>query len=141
MVLTDPRRKSVVHAGSMGSSPNRQVNSMTVRCAAAAPAIQHLDDMLDRRTGGEPLQYVLGRWDFLGLDLLVDRRVLVPRPETEVVAQTAIEEAVRLGHRRGKHDGWLAADTSYVIADLGTGSGAIALTLARELPDAIVAPL
>jgi release factor glutamine methyltransferase len=105
---------------------------------ATAPAIEHLDDMLDRRAGGEPLQYVLGRWDFLGLDLLVDRRVLVPRPETEVVAQTAIEEAVRLGSRHGKHDGWLAADTSYVVADLGTGSGAIALALARVLPDAEV---
>ena len=105
---------------------------------ATAPAVQHLDDMLDRRTAGEPLQYVLGRWDFLGLDLLVDARVLVPRPETEVVAQTAIEEAVRLGSRRGKHDGWLAADTSYAVADLGTGSGAIALALARELPDAEV---
>jgi release factor glutamine methyltransferase len=64
--------------------------------------------------------------------------VLIPRPETEVVAQAAIEEAVRLGHRRGKHDGWLAADTSYAVADLGTGSGAIALALARELPDAEV---
>jgi release factor glutamine methyltransferase len=105
---------------------------------ATAPAMQHLDDMLDRRAGGEPLQYVLGRWDFLGLDLLVDRRVLVPRPETEVVAQTAIEEAVRLGSRRGKHDGWLASHTSYAVADLGTGSGAIALALARELPDAEV---
>lgn len=105
---------------------------------ATAPAVQHLDDMLERRAAGEPLQYVLGRWDFLGLDLLVDRRVLVPRPETEVVAQVAIEEAVRLGSRRGKHDGWLAADTSYAVADLGTGSGAIALALARELPDAEV---
>jgi release factor glutamine methyltransferase len=105
---------------------------------ATAPAVQHLDDMLARRAGGEPLQYVLGRWDFLGLDLLVDRRVLVPRPETEVVAQTAVEEAVRLGARRGRHDGWLAADTSYAVADLGTGSGAIALALARELPDAEV---
>jgi release factor glutamine methyltransferase len=105
---------------------------------ATAPAAQHLDDMLDRRVGGEPLQYVLGRWDFLGLDLLVDRRVLVPRPETEVVAQTAIDEAVRLGARRGKHDAWLAADTGYAVADLGTGSGAIALALARELPDAEV---
>src|ERR1700750_1943811 len=73
---------------------------------ATAPAIQHLDDMLDRRAGGEPLQYVLGRWDFLGLDLMVDRRVLVPRPETEVVARTAIEESVRLGARRGEHDPW-----------------------------------
>ncbi len=105
---------------------------------ATTEARQHLDDMLERRLDGEPLQYVLGRWDFLGLDLLVDRRVLVPRPETEVVAQTAVEEAERLGARRGKHDGWLAADTSYAVADLGTGSGAIALVLARELPDAEV---
>jgi release factor glutamine methyltransferase len=105
---------------------------------ATEPAVQHLDDMLERRAGGEPLQYVLGRWDFLGLDLLVDRRVLVPRPETEVVAQTAIEEAERLGARRGTHDGWLASQTSYAVADLGTGSGAIALALARELPDAEV---
>src|SRR4051812_25399263 len=105
---------------------------------ATEPAVQHLDDMLERRAGGEPLQYVLGRWDFLGLDLLVDRRVLVPRPETEVVAQTAMDEAARLGARRGTHDGWLASDTAYVVADLGTGSGAIALALARELPDAEV---
>ncbi len=94
--------------------------------------------MLERRAGGEPLQYVLGRWDFLGLDLLVDRRVLVPRPETEVVAQVAIDEAVRLGARRGTHDPWSAGATEYTVADLGTGSGAIALALASELPDAEV---
>jgi release factor glutamine methyltransferase len=105
---------------------------------ATAPAEKHLDDMLQRRADGEPLQYVLGRWNFMGLDLLVDRRVLIPRPETEVVAQVAIEEAVRLGARRGKHNPWVAADTSYAVADLGTGSGALALTLARELPDAEV---
>ncbi len=106
--------------------------------AATAPAIQHLDDMLERRAAGEPLQYVLGRWDFLGLDLLVDRRVLVPRPETERVAQVALDEALRLGARRGAHDPWGAAATGYVVADLGTGSGAIALALACELPDAEV---
>jgi release factor glutamine methyltransferase len=105
---------------------------------ATAPAIQHLDDMLDRRANGEPLQYVLGRWDFLGVDLLVDQRVLVPRPETEIVAQAAIAEAVRLGARHGAHDPWAAGTTDYVVADLGTGSGAIALALARELPDAEV---
>jgi len=105
---------------------------------APAPAVQHLDDMLERRAGGEPLQYVLGRWSFLDLDLFVDRRVLVPRPETEVVARIAIEEAVRLGQRRGRRDGWLGSDTSYTVADLGTGSGAIALALACELPDAQV---
>ena len=106
--------------------------------AATALAIEHLDDMVERRAGGEPLQYVLGRWDFLGLDLLVDRRVLVPRPETEVVAQTAIDEAVRLGARQGGHDEWGAGATSYAVADLGTGSGAIGLVMARELADAEV---
>jgi release factor glutamine methyltransferase len=106
--------------------------------AATAPAIQHLDDMLERRALGEPLQYVLGRWDFLGLDLLVDRRVLVPRPETEVVARVALDEAVRLGARRGRHDSWGAGRSEYTVADLGTGSGAIALALASELPDAEV---
>ncbi len=106
--------------------------------AATAPAIQHLDDMLRRRAAGEPLQYVLGRWGFRGLDLLVDRRVLVPRPETELVAQVALDEALRLGARRGAHDPWRAGTTDYAVADLGTGSGAIALALASELPDAEV---
>lgn len=104
---------------------------------ATGPALAHLDDMILRRAAGEPLQYVLGRWQFLELDLLVDRRVLVPRPETEVVAQVALEEAVRLGARRGTADPWLH-DTAYAVADLGTGSGALALTLAAGLPDAEV---
>lgn len=75
--------------------------------------------MVDRRAVGEPLQYVLGRWGFRSLDLFVDRRVLIPRPETEVVAGLAIDA---LEHRERS-----------VVADLGTGSGAIALSLAVEL--------
>jgi release factor glutamine methyltransferase len=98
----------------------------------------HLSDLVDRRVAGEPLQYVLGCWRFLGFDLLVDRRVLIPRPETEVTARIAIDEAVRLGARRGSPDPWAGAATSYTVADLGTGSGAIALALAAELPDAEV---
>ena len=104
---------------------------------ATGPAVLQLEQMLDRRAAGEPLQYVLGRWQFLELELMVDRRVLVPRPETEVVAQLALEEAARLGLRRGKGDPWVSS-TDYAVADLGTGSGAIALTLAVELPDAEV---
>ena len=99
---------------------------------------QHLDDMLVRRTAGEPLQYVLGSWPFLGHDLFVDPRVLVPRPETEVVAQTAIDEMVRLGARRGRSDPLSGLVTAYAVADLGTGSGALALALASDLPDAEV---
>ena len=94
--------------------------------------------MLKRRAAGEPLQYVLESWSFLGHDLFVDPRVLVPRPETEVVAQVAVDEMVRLGARRGRSDVWAALVTTYAVVDLGTGSGALALALASELPDAEV---
>jgi release factor glutamine methyltransferase len=75
-------------------------------------------DMLERRLRGEPLQYVLGSWGFRVLDLQVDNRVLIPRPETEALTQMAVEECRRLDARRA--------------VDLGTGSGAIALALAVE---------
>ncbi len=104
----------------------------TVRAANA------LSELLDRRLAGEPLQYVLGSWSFCGIDLLVDRRVLIPRPETEVVAQIAIAEAARLGERVGSTDAWAGAITEYAVADLGTGSGALALALAFALPEAEV---
>lgn len=97
----------------------------------------HLDSMLERRVRGEPLQYVLGSWEFRGLDLLVDRRVLIPRPETEWVVEVALDEAARFGLRRGGR-ATLDAPTGAVVADLGTGSGAIALALAAELPDTVV---
>jgi release factor glutamine methyltransferase len=95
-------------------------------------------ELTTRRLSGEPLQYVLGSWSFRGLDLMVDPRVLIPRPETELTAQVAIDEAVRAGARRGCNDPWRAADTAFAVADLGTGSGAIALALAAELPEAAV---
>jgi release factor glutamine methyltransferase len=84
-----------------------------------------LESMVARRCGGEPLQYVLGRWAFRGLDLMVDRRVLVPRPETESVVDVALGEVDRLLERVDPaHD--------VVVVDLGTGSGAIALSVASE---------
>lgn len=94
--------------------------------------------MLERRLSGEPLQYVLGSWSFRGLDLMVDTRVLIPRPETEWVVECALEEAERLGLRRGTRTPFGTADPSDLVADLGTGSGAIALALEAELPDAVV---
>ncbi|HEX5587990.1 MAG TPA: peptide chain release factor N(5)-glutamine methyltransferase [Acidimicrobiia bacterium] len=104
---------------------------------ATSLAVAHLDAMIERRRAGEPLQYVLGQWQFLDLELFVDRRVLVPRPETEVVARVATEEAVRLGLRHGPADPWSVGATE-VVVDLGTGSGALALALASALPDAEV---
>jgi len=90
--------------------------------APSQRAIGYFDSMLARRVGGEPLQYVLGRWGFRTLDLLVDDRVLIPRPETEEVAGAAIAEARRIGARR--------------VVDLGTGAGGMGLSMAVELgPD------
>lgn len=83
--------------------------------------VAHLDAMVARYRTGEPLQYVLGRWSFRRLDLAIDRRVLIPRPETELVAEAAIALAAAVSGPR-------------VVADLGTGSGAIGLSLAVELP-------
>src|SRR4029453_17430302 len=82
---------------------------------ATAPASAHLDDMVARRVVGEPVQYVIGRWQFLGHDLFVDRRVLVPRPETELVALAALEAVEHLGARRGRNDPWSAAATSFAV--------------------------
>lgn len=97
-----------------------------------------LEGLLTRRLEGEPLQYVLGEWAFREHDLLVDRRVLIPRPETEVVVELALAEVERLGERRGRPDPWGAAITTFAVADLGTGSGAIAIALERSLPEAEV---
>ena len=105
---------------------------------ATAVAERRIDQMVERRIAGEPLQYVLGSWSFRGIDLFVDPRVLIPRPETEVTAQVAIDEAARLGADVGRRPAWSGTTTSYVVADLGTGSGALALALAAELPDAEV---
>ena len=87
------------------------------------------DLMVERRLAGEPLQYVLGRWGFRSLDLFVDRRVLIPRPETEVVAGLAIAELQSM--RTNGID-------RPVAVDLGTGSGAIGLSVAAEVERAEV---
>jgi release factor glutamine methyltransferase len=91
--------------------------------------------MASRRAAGEPLQYVFGHWPFRQLDLLVDARVLIPRPETEQVVEVALGEARRLA----ADDGRSREDAGLVIVDAGTGSGAIALSLATELGPEVVA--
>ena len=78
-----------------------------------------LDAMLVRRLAGEPLQYVMSRWAFRHLDLFVDKRVLIPRPETELAVEHALSMLANL-------DGFAR------VVDLGTGSGAIGLAIASE---------
>lgn len=90
--------------------------------------VASFDRMVIRRSDGEPLQYVLGNWGFRHLDLFVDDRVLIPRPETEVVAGYAIDEVDRVADELAR------AGERAIVADLGTGSGAIGLSVAFERP-------
>jgi release factor glutamine methyltransferase len=90
-----------------------------------APAAAAVEDMIRRRRGGEPLQYVLGSWAFRTLELQVDERVLIPRPETEQLVEEALAE---LSHQAAN----TVPGTELVAVDLGTGSGAVALSLAVE---------
>jgi release factor glutamine methyltransferase len=83
--------------------------------------------MVERRTAHEPLQYLTGVQEFFGLPLRVTRDTLIPRPETEHLVEAVL--------------GWVAArawDRAVRIVDVGTGSGAIALALAKHLPSAEV---
>jgi release factor glutamine methyltransferase len=83
--------------------------------------------MIERRAAGVPTQYLTGKQEFWGLEFEVTPDVLIPRPETEHVIEVALE---KLGDaRRGK---------SLRVADIGTGSGCIAVALAKELPSATI---
>ena len=86
---------------------------------ATTAMVESLEGMMRRRLAGEPLQYVMRRWAFRHLDVLIDERVLIPRPETEVLVDIALELVRGVEAPR--------------IVDLGTGSGVIGLSLAGEL--------
>ncbi len=90
--------------------------------------------LIARRVAGEPTQYLTGRQEFWGLDFEVTPDVLVPRPETEHVVEVALE---RLGERGIKINMKTGAPSPTLeIADVGTGSGCLAVALATELPHA-----
>jgi release factor glutamine methyltransferase len=90
-------------------------------------------DALERRLAGEPVAYLLGEKEFHGLCLEVDRAVLVPRPETELLVDWASEAIVARGRERSDRAGAIR------VVDLGTGSGAIALALKHAHPEIDVA--
>lgn len=103
--------------------------TLVLREPATVGGVARVDEHLRRRLGGEPLQYVLGSWSFRALDLFVDGRVLIPRPETEVVAGLAIAELDRM-----RASSPSTSSRGLCAVDLGTGSGAIALAIAVECP-------
>jgi release factor glutamine methyltransferase len=96
----------------LGPDANTPVTDAAIRCARELAA---------RRRSGEPLQYLLGHWPFRTVDLQLNSHVLIPRPETEQVVEVALAELQRL------------APAKPSLVDAGTGSGAIALSLATEL--------
>jgi release factor glutamine methyltransferase len=85
------------------------------------------DALIARRQAGEPIQYILGEQEFYGLPFKVTSAVLIPRPETELLVEAALER--------------LPKDRPLRIADVGTGSGAIAIAIAHHLPLATVTAL
>jgi len=85
---------------------------------------QQFRALIERRLQGEPVAYLTGHKEFYGLDLLVDQRVLIPRPETELIVDAALQ-AINTK---------LAAGQTPVVADIGTGSGAIPIALAVTEP-------
>ncbi len=95
------------------------------REAAVPAAVAAFENLVARREAGEPLQYLLGEWEFIGRTFSVDPRALIPRGETEGI----VEEARR------------AAPGAVRLADLGTGSGILAVSLALERPRARVVAL
>jgi release factor glutamine methyltransferase len=96
-------------------NPDAPVDIETCRRAGA---------LVQRRATREPIQYVLGSQEFLGLDFIVRPEVLIPRPETELL----VEETITL----------LRSETRPVILDVGTGSGCLAISLAVNLPQALI---
>lgn len=83
---------------------------------------------IQRRQRREPVAYIIGHREFFGIDFIVSRTVLIPRPETELLVELALESAARLD----------AQGQRLLLADIGTGSGAVAVSLATNLPTASV---
>lgn len=87
------------------------------------PQAQTFEGLLARRLSGEPVAYLTGTKEFYGLELAVDARVLVPRPETETLVDWALEALAQHAQPSGAR-----------VVDLGTGSGAVALALKQQMP-------
>jgi len=92
--------------------------------------IATFESLVVRRAQHEPVAYLVGRKSFYGLDFIVDRRVLIPRPETEVLVEQAIEALSWFDARNGDAN----VERRLRVADVGTGCGAIAVTLAVQCP-------
>ena len=97
-------------------------------------AVDRYFGLVARRAAGEPTQYLTGKQEFWGLEFEVTPAVLIPRPETEHVVEVALERLGERGIKINMRTGLPSPPLQ--IADVGTGSGCIAVALAHELPHA-----
>ncbi len=106
----------------------------------SADHVSALQGLILRRQQGEPVAYIIGKKEFMGLEFAVDRRVLVPRPETELLVAKALDlfgsESSNSRHSLSPSN--CQGIPQPLIADIGTGSGAIAVSIAKALPQATV---
>ena len=106
----------------------------------SADHVSALQGLILRRQQGEPVAYIIGKKEFMGLAFAVDGRVLIPRPETELLVEKALD-LFGCESSSGRHS--LGPPTLHdipqpLIADIGTGSGAIGVSIAQALPQATV---
>jgi release factor glutamine methyltransferase len=150
-LLADARRRL---AGVSFEAPPREATLLLAHLLGASEALllahpespvgedaaRRFEALLERRLQGEPIAYLVGEKEFYGRSFLVDRRVLVPRPETEHLVEAAIARArgPAVTRRAGTPGGGQSRRGAPRILDLGTGSGCVAITLALELPEAQV---
>jgi release factor glutamine methyltransferase len=93
---------------------------------------RNLQRVIERRLWREPAAYIVNRKEFYGIDFYIDSRVLIPRPETELLVEAALEFA------KGNSTWLLSQPRPVLIADVGTGCGAIAISIALNLPQSRV---
>lgn len=122
--LDTPRLDAELLLGHVLGLTRAQIHAHPDRRLDAAE-LDSYRELIERRSQHEPVAYIIGHKEFYGLDFYVDSRVLIPRPETELL----VEKGLEIGR---------AASHPLTIADVGTGSGAIAISLAVYLPQAII---
>ena len=123
-VCQEPQLDAELLLGHVLAMSRAQIYSQPER-ALSPEEITHYGRLVLRRARGEPLAYILGHKTFYDLDFLVDPRVLIPRPETELLVERALEVSAAQ----------ITAGRRPVIADVGTGCGAIAVCLAVHQPE------
>lgn len=123
--IDDARTEAELLVSHILGNSRTQLHTEPERSLTATEA-RRLNSLARRRLDHEPTAYILGHCGFYGIEFFIDHRALIPRPETELLVEEAIELARSISRRR----------TEIAIADIGTGCGAIAISLALALPQA-----